>query len=144
MRLIDLLLVSLFLFSFWYFVTVKDTELKDGDIIYIPEVSDLVYVYGQVMNPGYVDYSSGNSYMYYIEKAGGVGNAAKSEVYLIKGKTRAYIDMTDEDYQYTIESGDYIWVPKELPRTFDFYLTRTARIAAVVAAAATVYLAFKP
>ena len=117
--------------------------VKDGDIIYIPEITNLVNVYGQVMNPGFIDFVEGMDYKYYIEKAGGIGNAAKSEVYLIKGKTRAYIDMTDEDYKYTIESGDYIWVPKEMPRTFDFYLTRTARIAAVVAAAATVYLAFK-
>ena len=118
--------------------------VKDGDIIFVPELANLVYVYGQAMNPGYIDFAEGMDYTYYIEKAGGIGNAAKDEVYLIKGKTRAYIDMTDEDYQYKIESGDYIWVPKETPRTFDFYLTRTARIAAVVAAAATVYLAFKP
>ncbi len=118
--------------------------VKDGDIIFIPEITNLVYVYGQAMNPGYVEYVEGMDYGYYLEKAGGIGNAAKDEVYLVKRKTRAYIDMTDEDYKYTIESGDYIWVPKEYPRTFDFYLTRTARIAAVVAAAATVYLAFKP
>ncbi len=117
--------------------------VKDGDIINIPEITKLVYVYGQVMNPGFVDYVEGNSYQYYIEKAGGVGNAAKSEVYLIKGKTRAYIDMTDNDYQYTIESGDFIWVPKNIPQDFDYYLTRTARIAGVIAAVATVILLFK-
>jgi len=119
------------------------TIVKDGDIIFIPELTNLVYVYGQAMNPGYIEYVKGMDYKYYIEKAGGIGNAAKDELYLIKSKTRAYVDMTDEDYTYKIESGDYIWVPKEMPRTFDFYLTRTARIAAVVAAAATVYLAFK-
>lgn len=117
--------------------------VKDGDVISIPEITKLVYVYGQVMNPGFIDYVKGNSYQYYIEEAGGVGNAAKSEVYLIKGKTRAYIDMTDNDYQYTIESGDYIWVPKDIPRNFDYYLARTARIAGVVAAVATIYLVFK-
>jgi len=117
--------------------------VKDGDIIFVPEKTNLVYVYGQAMNPGYIEFVAGKSYEYYIEKAGGIGNAAKNEVYLIKSKTRAYIDMTDDDYQYTIESGDYIWVPKEYPRTFDFYLTRTARIAAIVAAAATVILLFK-
>lgn len=119
------------------------TIVKDGDIIFVPEISNLVYVYGQAMNPGYIDFVDGMDYKYYIEKAGGIGNAAKNEVYLIKSKTRAYVDMTDDDYPYNIESGDYIWVPKENPRTFDFYLTRTARIAAVVAAVATVYLAFK-
>jgi len=117
--------------------------VKDGDIIFVPEISNLVYVYGQAMNPGYIEFVEGMDYEYYIEKSGGIGNAAKNEVYLIKSKTRAYIDMTDDDYPYTIESGDYIWVPKEYPRTFDFYLTRTARIAAIVAAAATVILLFK-
>ncbi len=117
--------------------------VKDGDIIFVPEISNLVYVYGQVMNPGYVDYIEGQDYSYYINKAGGIGNAAKDEVYLIKGKSRAYVDMTDDDYQYVIESGDFIWVPKQTPRNFDYYLTRTARIAAVVGAVATVVLLFK-
>ena len=117
--------------------------VKDGDIIFVPEITNLVYVYGQVMNPGYVDYIEGKDYNYYINKAGGIGNAAKDEVYLIKGKSRAYVDMTDDDYQYTIESGDFIWVPKQTPRNFDYYLTRTARIAAVIGAVATVILLFK-
>lgn len=117
--------------------------VKDGDLIFVPEISDLVYVFGQVMNPGYIDHVDNVDYSYYIERSGGIGSRAKDGVFLIKGKTRAWIDMTDDDYQYTIESGDYIWIPKDIPRTFDFYLTRTARIAAVVAAVATVYLAFK-
>lgn len=58
-------------------------------------------------------------------KVGGIGNAAKNEV-MVKSGIRGYIDMTDDDYQYTIESGDYIWVPKENPRAFDFYLIRIA------------------
>jgi protein involved in polysaccharide export with SLBB domain len=117
--------------------------VKDGDIIYIPEITDLVYVYGQVMNPGYIDYVDSVDYTYYIDKTGGIGGRAKDEVYLIKSKTRAWIDMTDEENQYIIESGDYIWVPKDIPRNFDYYLIKTARIASVVAAVATVILLFK-
>jgi len=117
--------------------------VKDGDIIFIPEISDLVYVYGQVMNPGYIDYVDSVDYNYYIERSGGIGGRAKDEVYLIKGKTRAWVDMTDDDNVYTIESGDYIWIPKDIPRNFDYYLTRTAKIAAVVMAVATVILVFK-
>ena len=30
--------------------------VKDGDIIFIPEITNLIYVFGQVMNPGYIDY----------------------------------------------------------------------------------------
>ena len=117
--------------------------VKDGDIIFVPEISDLVYIYGQVMNPGYIDFVDSVDYQYYIEKSGGIGGRAKDEVYLIKGKTRAWIDMTDDDNVYTIESGDYIWIPKDIPRNFDHYLTRTAKIAAVIMAVATVILLFK-
>jgi hypothetical protein len=49
--------------------------------------------------------------------------------------------MTDEE-DYTIEPGDYIWIPKDVPRNFDYYLTRTAQIAAVIGAVATVVLLF--
>ncbi|MDA3860080.1 MAG: SLBB domain-containing protein [Melioribacteraceae bacterium] len=117
--------------------------VKDGDIIYIPEITGLVNVFGQVMNPGFVDYIEGSDYQYYIDKSGGIGNRAKDAVYLIKGKTRAWIDMTDEDNEFKIESGDFIWVPKDIPRNFDHYLTRTARIAGVIAALITVVLLFK-
>ncbi len=116
--------------------------VKDGDIIFVPELEDLVYVFGQVMNPGFIEHAQNGGYEYYINRAGGTGKLAKSEVYLIKGKSRAWIDMTDTD-DYKIESGDYIWVPKDVPRNFDYYLTRTAQVAAVVAAMATVILLFK-
>lgn len=42
-----------------------------------------------------------------------------------------------------IESRDYIWVPKDIPRNFDHYLARTARIASVFSALITVVLLFK-
>ena len=117
--------------------------VKDGDIIFVPEISDLIYVFGQVMNPGYIDYVENVDYSYYIEKSGGIGSRAKDGVFLIKGKTRAWIDMTDDDNVYNIESGDYIWIPKDIPRNFDYYLTRTAKIAAVIGAVATLVLLFK-
>ncbi len=120
-----------------------DFIVKDGDVIVVPEITNLVYVYGQVMNPGYVELKPGADYDYYIDKTGGLGNRAKSEIYLIKGKSNAWIDMTDSDNEYKIESGDFIWVPKDVPRNFDFYLTRTAKIASIIAAAATVILIFK-
>lgn len=117
--------------------------VKDGDIIYIPENTGLINVFGQVMNPGFVDFIEGKDYNYYIAKSGGFGGRAKDAVFLVKNKTRAWIDMTDEENNYTIESGDYIWVPKDIPRNFDHYLTRVSKIAAVVSGVATLYLIFK-
>ncbi len=116
--------------------------VKDGDIIYVPEKLNLVYVYGQVMRPGYIEYSKGENYNYYLQKAGGLGKTAKSNVYLIKGKSRAWIEVSDSGTKYNIEPGDFIWIPKEITRNFDFYLERTARISAVIGAVATVILLF--
>lgn len=117
--------------------------VKDGDIIYIPENTGLINVFGQVMNPGFVDFVEGKDYEYYIAKSGGFGGRAKDAVFLVKNKTRAWVDMTDEDKKYEIESGDYIWVPKDIPRDFDHYLTRVSKIAAVVSGVATLYLIFR-
>ncbi|MDX1700303.1 MAG: SLBB domain-containing protein [Melioribacteraceae bacterium] len=116
--------------------------VKDDDIIVIPEISNLVYVFGQVMNPGYIEYIPERKSNYYISMAGGTGNRAKDEIYLIKGKTRAWIDMTDDDNVYEIESGDYIWVPKDIPRNFDYYLNRTSLITGIIGGVATVVLLF--
>ena len=113
--------------------------VKDGDIIIVPEISNLVYVFGQVMNPGYIDFVPQRDFRYYLESAGGTGERAKDEIYLIKGKTRAWIDMTSDDV-YNIESGDYIWVPKDIPRNFDYYLNRTALISGIIGSVATVVL----
>jgi len=117
--------------------------VKDGDVINVPAKSNMVYIYGQVMNPGFIKYKPGADYNYYIALAGGLGARAKSEVYLIKSKSRAWIDMTDSDNGYKIESGDYIWVPRIPYRDFNYYLARVASIAGVIGAVATVILIFK-
>ncbi|HED05590.1 MAG TPA: hypothetical protein ENI61_02765, partial [Ignavibacteria bacterium] len=116
--------------------------VKDGDVIYVPEKLDLVYVYGQVMRPGYIKYSKGKNYNYYLQEAGGLGKTAKSDIYLIKGKSRSWIEVSNSGTGYTIKPGDFIWVPKEIRRDFDYYLERFARISAVVSAVATVILLF--
>ena len=116
--------------------------VRDRDIIYVPQKNNQIYVYGQVMSPGYIEVNKGSDYSYYLARAGGLGKTAKNDVYLIKGKTRAWINVTDTD-DYTIEPGDYIWVPKDIPKDFDYYLTRTARVAGVIGAVATLVLIFK-
>ena len=116
--------------------------VRDRDIIYIPQKNNQIYVYGQVMSPGYIEYNKGADYSYYLAKAGGLGKTAKNDVYLIKGKTRAWLNVTNTD-DYNIEPGDYIWVPKDVQKNFDYYLTRTAQIAGVIGAVATLVLLFK-
>lgn len=111
--------------------------VKDGDVIYVPEQQKLVYVFGQVLTPGYIEFKEGEGYQYYINQAGGISKFARGEIYLIKGKTRSWIELV-EDTQEVVEEGDFIWVPKEPYRNFDYYLTRIGNFAQIIGSIATV------
>ncbi|MBK7105833.1 MAG: SLBB domain-containing protein [Ignavibacteriae bacterium] len=111
--------------------------VKDRDYIFVPEKVNLVYVFGQVASPGYIEFVDGKNIDYYIEKAGGIGKTAKGEIYLIEGTTRSWIEI-DEDVSYDIKPGDYIWLPKEPHRSFNYYLNQIGSIAGIVGGVATV------
>jgi len=116
-----------------------DFIVKDGDVIFVPEKINLVYVFGQVGKPGYVKHSPGDNFQFYIQKAGGIGATAKGEIYLIKGQSRTWLEV-DEDSKEKIEPGDYIWVPKEPLRTFDYYVSRFGSYVGILGGVATVIL----
>jgi polysaccharide biosynthesis/export protein len=104
-----------------------DVTLEDGDILIVPRNTGTVYVYGQVNNGGFVPWSEDKGFDWYIEQAGGFGNAAmKGRASVIKANTRAWIDADDA----IIEPGDMIFVPSEslVP------LAKTTDILAVAAA----------
>lgn len=113
--------------------------VKDGDYIFIPEKLNLVYVFGQVNSPGYIKYEENKDVNYYINLAGGVGKTARGEIYLIKGKSRGWI-LIEEDTKYKIEPGDYIWLPKEIRRDFNYYSERILAISSVVGTLTTIAL----
>ncbi len=105
--------------------------VNDGDYIFVPKIIDMVYVFGQVNNFGYVKYIPGKNYKYYIEQAGGLGLTAKNEVYIIKSKSRAWL-LANEKNNVEIEPGDFIWIPKKPIRDFDYYIERVGFIGSIV------------
>ncbi len=111
--------------------------VQDGDIIVVPQKENLVYVFGQVGNPGYVKYVPKKNDKYYVEKAGGLGERAASDVKIIKGGSYAWIT-ADKNLQ--IDPGDFIYVPKKVPKPFEYYLRAIGSISTVVTALATVIL----
>lgn len=113
--------------------------VRDGDVIHIPEQINLVYVYGQVNNPGYVNFKEGADVNYYINNAGGTGATAKDEIYLIHGKTRSWT-LIEDNIDYVIEAGDFIWIPKQIPRTFEYYMSLSTTLAGIIGSIATVIL----
>lgn len=62
-----------------------DLLLREGDILEVPERSNIVKISGEVMYPVSMSYEEGKSLRHYIKHAGGYnGNAAKSRVYGIQ------------------------------------------------------------
>ena len=115
----------------------QDIFLKSGDDISIPSVRRTIYVFGQVVNPGNVPFVAGKDYKYYVDKAGGFTNKARTgDVMIIKRANRQWLSPKETK----IEEGDYIWVPKEPERSFAYYMNIFSQTAAVVTAAISIAL----
>jgi len=117
--------------------------MRDGDVVYIPPVVNLVYAFGQVNNPGYINYVPGKDYNFYIQQAGSLGQTATGDIYLIKGKSRAWYNLKDlKEGEQKIEPGDYLWASKKTPRTIWYSLEQISRIATVLTAVASLVLLY--
>jgi protein involved in polysaccharide export with SLBB domain len=115
-------------------------RVKDGDIIIIPAKLHTIYVYGQVANPGLIKYAEGKDYKYFIDLAGGLGELAEDEdeIVIIKGDTREW--KLAINHPYSIAPGDYIYVPKNPNRSFNYYVGQFANYLSIVGSAATIIL----
>ena len=114
--------------------------IKSGDLILIPDHFDYVYVFGQVPKTGYIKYSRGKDYHYYIEKAGGLAESARDDedVVIVKQKDMNWI--TKDKSKTIIEPGDFIYVPKEIPRTFWYSFSKVSAVISVIGSVATLIL----
>jgi len=83
--------------------------LADGDIIVIPANPRRVYVYGQVNQPGYVEFTPGKRLNWYVERAGGYAAGAEQGLArIIKGKNKVWVEDNDTVY---VEAGDEVYAP---------------------------------
>lgn len=137
LRLIDR--KSIIDFTKIYSDSVSDANyiVSDGDIVVVPKKEDLIFVFGQVKNPGYLKYEEGKKHNYYINRAGGLGERAEDEVKIIKGNSYAWVTA---DEKSKIDPGDFIYIPKNVPKSFEYYLRAIGNISSVVTAIATIIL----
>ncbi len=114
--------------------------LRDGDVILVPLKFNYVYVFGQVEKVGYIKHEKDKDYKYYIEKSGGISEEAKDleDVAIIKGKSRKWVVENKETT--SIDSGDFIYVPKTIRRPFQYYLENFGSIASIIGSIATIIL----
>lgn len=59
-----------------------DIMLREGDLLHVPEFSNIIKISGEVMHPVSMSFEKGRNLAYYISHAGGYGNnASKRKVY---------------------------------------------------------------
>ena len=59
-----------------------DIMLREGDLLHVPEFSNIIKISGEVMHPVSMNFEKGRNLSYYISHAGGYGNnASKRKVY---------------------------------------------------------------
>jgi len=92
-----------------------DIPLQDNDYIYIPQKLNMIWVSGQVRNPGLVPYQEGESWRYYIEQAGGYANNRNSlGIRLMRGGSGNWVKVRKN---MDLNPGDMIFVPDKLDRS---------------------------
>ncbi len=117
---------------------VSEYIVSDGDVIIIPPKEKTVYVFGQVAEPGKVNYVAGKDFDYYVNEAGGAGEYARDDIMLIKSVTKEWIPADNENA--IIEEGDYIYVPRTLSRSFNYYVRNVSVFLSIVSSLATIAL----
>ncbi len=93
-----------------------DVPLLDRDEINIPPIGRTIAVSGQVVRPGLITFVSGQTFRYYVEKAGGYSwNARKSHIRVIRSQTGEWLKPNGDTEIYL---GDTIFVPERPERDY--------------------------
>jgi protein involved in polysaccharide export with SLBB domain len=88
----------------------QNVTLQSGDVIVIERTPDRIFVYGQVVRPGYVKFVPNQTLDWYVEQAGGYATGAREgRSRIIKGKTKVWVEPYSDTY---VEPGDEIYVPR--------------------------------
>jgi protein involved in polysaccharide export with SLBB domain len=118
----------------------QNVMLEDKDIVYINDNKNIVYVFGQVNQEGYIPYKEGEDVDYYIERAGGYGLAAEEgDTRIIKFNSRGWYKPGES----SVETGDFIYVPKQTVRPFEVNVALITEIAGVILGVLTTYILIK-
>ncbi|MDZ4121123.1 MAG: SLBB domain-containing protein, partial [Candidatus Cloacimonadaceae bacterium] len=88
--------------------------LSDGAIIYVPEQFNMVWVSGQVRNPGLIPYVEGKNWRYYVKAAGGFTNNRKfNGARVIRHSSGNWVKPTNS---LVVRSGDIIFITESTDR----------------------------
>ena len=97
-------------------------SIKEGDKLFIPELNNVVYVYGETSSEGAVMYVAGKGVDYFVDKSGGFKRYADREsIYILHPngesqlyKTKRNIFESSPKSSIMVYPGSIIFVPREL------------------------------
>ena len=100
-----------------------DTNLEDGDSVIVPIITQQVYIFGEVNNPGSIRYKPGQSIQDYIASSGGTLRSADNtnifvvypngELNRLQNTSRlSFINKRGNDV--LIYPGSVIYIPREV------------------------------
>ena len=119
-----------------------DLNLMEGDVLYIPQMQQLVKVNGEVLFPSSTVYTNSKSFSDYIGNAGGYSTSAlRRRIYVVyaNGSVKATHSIFFFKSYPTIKPGSEIVVPKKPQRT-PVTATEIGAIAASLTSAASVLI----
>jgi protein involved in polysaccharide export with SLBB domain len=98
-----------------------DTILENGDRLFIPQITQQIYIQGEVSNPGALRYEPGMDINYYLNKSGGVlKNADIDNLFIVhpNGETENFSKsrlsfLIAENGKQLIYPGTIIYIPQK-------------------------------
>jgi len=95
----------------------QNLALKEGDVVIVSSHANMVYVLGEVLNPGAYEYVDGSKLINYISMAGGPTKRAVNEVGIIRGEEVIKANINEiiggkNGKEVGIAAGDIIFVPQ--------------------------------
>jgi protein involved in polysaccharide export with SLBB domain len=100
----------------------KDTILENGDKIYIPQLTQQVFIQGEVSNSGAIRYEPGRDIDYYINKSGGaLLTADLDNIFIVhpNGETENFVNKSrlsfilEDNNKELIYPGSIIYIPQK-------------------------------
>jgi len=100
----------------------KDTILENGDSIYIPQLTQQVYIHGEISNSGAIRYTPGKNIDYYLNKSGGtLLTADLDNIFIVhpNGETENFSNKSrlsfiiEDNNEELIYPGSIIYIPQK-------------------------------
>lgn len=112
--------------------------IQDGDKIIIPEITNQVYLYGEISSEGAAYFSEGKDVIYYLDKKGGFTDSADTKSIYILHPNGETISVSlnknifkNQAKETPIYPGSIIFIPRKLDNSYT-NLLRSQAIAAVL------------